>query len=590
MIPHAVLGWTLIHFVWQGALVALVLWTLLPAFRSPRVRYALALGFLAVAAAAPLITYSRGVAPIGGLSVAPPGPVGTGIFSTIIHTPAESVDWVAWVPVAWAAGVLVFSLRLLAGWWAVRRLTRHGCHQIENRWTDVAARMGVLVRIRFLESLNVTVPSVIGAFRPVVLLPASLLNRLPVEQIEVLIAHELAHIRRHDYLINWVQTVVETVLFYHPAIWWISRVVRREREACCDDLAVEACSFDCTSLAHALLRLEELRSAAELALAASGGDLAARIRRLLDHGPLRSPAPFLTLGALVAGALIVLLPDRAESQAKPDSAPPAGIESRAADARDVELAKLRMELERTKAELERLRSEAARSLQTLSPSPEKLRETEVLRAMEQVQAVHKIEQQRVFEDFHRTVEQMRAEANKLHADRRAAMEAAEAASAQAQELAKVRQQLALLAKESARAAQRDRTLGPYRKWIEEDVAYIATPEERREFQTLQSPAQFERFIEDFWKRRAPDRQTAENNKEEHYRRIASANERFGRRGVPGWTTPRGKMLIVRGSPQEIKSWPDKEEIWTYRGPDGEESYRFDLQTNSEGVRVIRPVR
>ena len=107
----------------------------------------------------------------------------------------------------------------------------------------------------------------IGWLRPVILFPASALTGLSAEQLEALLAHELAHIRRYDYLVNLLQTTVETLFFYHPAVWWVSAQVRQEREHCCDDLAVAACG-DVLTYARALTALEQLRGS-EPQLAAS---------------------------------------------------------------------------------------------------------------------------------------------------------------------------------------------------------------------------------------------------------------------------------------------------------------------------------
>src|SRR5687768_2508429 len=118
--------------------------------------------------------------------------------------------------------------------------------------------------------------------RPVILLPASALTGLTTSQLELILAHELAHVRRFDYLVNLLQTIVETLLFYHPAVWWVSGRIRLEREHCCDDAAVAACG-DVLSYARALTELEGLRGAMPaLAMAATGGSLTERVRRLVD--------------------------------------------------------------------------------------------------------------------------------------------------------------------------------------------------------------------------------------------------------------------------------------------------------------------
>ena len=160
--------------------------------------------------------------------------------------------------------------------------------------------------MRLCASALAEVPALIGWLRPVILLPVTALTGLDEAQWRAILAHELAHIRRHDYLVNLLQTSVETLLFYHPAVWWAGRQIRREREHCCDDLAIAVCG-DVMLYAGALARLEELRgSIPELTLAASGGDLLARIRRLTDqpHHPERTSK---SLGAIIAAAVVLCI-------------------------------------------------------------------------------------------------------------------------------------------------------------------------------------------------------------------------------------------------------------------------------------------
>ncbi len=151
-------------------------------------------------------------------------------------------------------------------------------------------------------------PLVIGWLRPVILLPASALSGLTPDQLEAILAHELAHVRRCDYLINAFQNVVETLMFYHPAVWWISSCIREEREQCCDDLVVSACG-DRVTYARALLFLEEARGLPRLAFAANGGSLIYRVRRLLGISSESCPpsAAELTGIALVAFGFVLVL-------------------------------------------------------------------------------------------------------------------------------------------------------------------------------------------------------------------------------------------------------------------------------------------
>ena len=224
----------------------------------------------------------------------------------------------------WLAGVLGLSLVHLGGLRRVRQV-RRAARPAAEPWQAalgrLSGRLGLRRPVELLESAAVAVPAVMGWLRPVLLLPASTLSGLSPQQVEALIAHELAHVRRGDLAVNLLQAAIETLLFYHPAAWWVSRVVREERELCCDDLAVMACG-DRLVYARALADLEGLRAAglpAAVAVGADGGSLLGRIRRLLAPSVARRGeawwgrglAGVLGLGlcAAAAAALPLFAPD-----------------------------------------------------------------------------------------------------------------------------------------------------------------------------------------------------------------------------------------------------------------------------------------
>jgi hypothetical protein len=185
----------------------------------------------------------------------------------------------------------------------------------------LARRIGVNRTVLLLESAVAQVPAVVGWIKPVVLIPAGLLTGLTSAQLESLLAHEFAHIRRYDYFVNLVQTAIETLLFYHPGVWWTSRQIRHEREHCCDDLAVAVCG-DALTYARALTELERLRAEPQPAMAAAGGDLSRRIHRLVSPRQHATGAPAslaLALGAvaLLLGAAAVSSPSRAQEPSDP---------------------------------------------------------------------------------------------------------------------------------------------------------------------------------------------------------------------------------------------------------------------------------
>ncbi len=259
------LGWTLFHFVWEALLIAVVLALALYLIRpfSARARYGLAcLAMLAM----PVVfgvTVARflpgdGVAVIsagGSSGLARPIPGDTIRPEPVEPSLGERLPFA--VPF-WAAGVFLFYLHSLWSWLAARRLRRTGVcvvpAPLQERMRLLADKMRVSKPVMLLESCLTDVPVVIGYFRPVVLLPLGLVTGLRPEQVEAILIHELAHIRRHDYLVNLLQSCVEGLLFYHPAVWWVSHVIRTERENCCDDVVV-AMQGDAHGYAEALVSL-----------------------------------------------------------------------------------------------------------------------------------------------------------------------------------------------------------------------------------------------------------------------------------------------------------------------------------------------
>jgi GWxTD domain-containing protein len=427
------IGWTLVHSLWEGACIAAVLAAALSAVRSPRARYAAACAALAAMLVGFAITMVRAL-PERWPAARPAAArfVGdmTGATGPVAPSDSGLAAAAPWLAPFWIAGVCVFYLRHAAGWILVSRLRRRGVCLAPERWQRELARLRARLRVSrpvlLMESCLAEAPLVIGHFRPVVLMPVELLAGMPAGHIEAVLLHELAHIRRHDYLVNVLQRAVEGLLFYHPAVWWISRVIRSERENCCDDAAV-ATTGDPHGYAAALGALEHYRWPGDSpAVAAAGGNLVKRIRRLLyPAAPAGSWAPLVSLAILAAGAALTL---------------------------------------------------------------------------------------------------------------------------------------------AARPSQPPAENSPYRKWLNEDVVYIISPEERAAFIKLTTDEERDQFIEQFWLRRDPTPGTSRNEfKEEHYRRIAYAGEHFA-----GWANDRARIYILVGPPDEIESHPGStpRENWLYRRIDG----------------------
>jgi beta-lactamase regulating signal transducer with metallopeptidase domain len=351
------IGWALLHLLWQGVLVAAILAASLALMQrqSAGARYLLSLGALIVLLALGTATAYRSYDP-----AAPPAPIVVDNLSpafevapvaddarTTAATQPATLTWperlasaaaytrahLPQIVFVWLAGVLLLSARLLGGWLRAHRIATRNAVDASPEWQRAAARLARALRlrqtVRLLESAAVEVPAVIGWLRPVVLLPMATIAGLSREQMEMILAHELAHIRRHDFFVNLLQAMVETLLFYHPAVWWISNRVRIERENCCDDVAVAVCGNPLL-YARALTRLEELRIDPAYAdnikaVAANGGSLIARIRRLAGaraespNGPSRWAAGAALL--IVAVALLVAPALPLSGRQKPADAP-----------------------------------------------------------------------------------------------------------------------------------------------------------------------------------------------------------------------------------------------------------------------------
>jgi len=314
------LGWALLHFVWQGALVAGLAALAFRLLRghSPQARYAVGCAALLLMLAAPVATGIAAYEPAASLA-AGPLPAGAAerqaVLSRLADVAREVRPGEAWryrveavlpsLVAVWMLGILVLSARLAGGWGYAQRLARREVRPAPAAWQrrldGLARRLGVARPVRLLESARVQVPTVVGWLRPVVLLPFTAATGLTPAQLEAVLLHELAHVRRHDYLVNLAQSAVEVLLFYHPGVWWVSERVREEREACCDDVAVAACG-DTLVYARALTELEGLRAfPAGLAMAADGGSLLHRVRRLV----LPAPRPARGSAPLLAGVLLL---------------------------------------------------------------------------------------------------------------------------------------------------------------------------------------------------------------------------------------------------------------------------------------------
>jgi len=284
------LGWTLLHFLWQGTAIAAVAAVLTSLSRRASARYALAVGALVLMLAAPIATFLL-LASTGASTPArsseetrPMATSGVAVRTAAGFSRPSPSDALPLLVEAWLLGVAFFSLRSAGGFLLLERERRKQSTNVSDRVFAICRtlqhQLGLHRAIRYCECAWLQAPAVIGWFRPIVLLPVTALTGLSEEQLQSIIVHELAHIQRLDSFVNVFQVSVETLLFYHPAVWWLNKRIRAEREHCCDDVAIALCGNP-VEYARALTLMEEWRSAPALAMAANRGPLSERVFRVL---------------------------------------------------------------------------------------------------------------------------------------------------------------------------------------------------------------------------------------------------------------------------------------------------------------------
>jgi beta-lactamase regulating signal transducer with metallopeptidase domain/predicted flap endonuclease-1-like 5' DNA nuclease len=299
---HA-LGWALLHFLWQGTAVAALAAAAMAVCRSASIRYVVGVSALILILASPVATFfyyaqqNSNQADITQFSsvvaVVRAARNTTAIMTGMRPYPQSrsSEDALPLLVEAWLLGVAFFSLRSVGGFMLLERNRRQQSSAVSQQLLHICRamqrRLGLSRSIAFRECTWLHAPAVIGWFRPVVFLPASALTGLSQDQLRSVIAHELAHIRRFDPFVNVFQIWVETLLFYHPAVWWLNQRIRADREYCCDEIAVSV-GGNRIEYARALTIMEEWRSAPALVMAANRGPLTERIVRVLGLNTVSS--------------------------------------------------------------------------------------------------------------------------------------------------------------------------------------------------------------------------------------------------------------------------------------------------------------
>jgi len=301
------LGWTLLHSLWQGLICIVVTLAILRSMPSKwsGARYAVATGALVIFFVGSIVTfislnktYDQPAPELFTLinysepvqytyPIALTQPQDNNVVTLWNEISSKLRNYLPLIVLFWAAGIVLFTIRLLGGWLTVIRL-RASAIPVEDMWNDrlhhLARKIDINKVVQLAESAVAQAPVVIGYFKPMILIPMGMLGGLSTQQLESIIIHELVHIRRRDYIVNLLQSLLETIFFFNPFVWIVSNIIRREREHCCDD-AVIAIHGNPLAYAHALAALEEARlSRAGLALsfAENKNQLLNRIKRIME--------------------------------------------------------------------------------------------------------------------------------------------------------------------------------------------------------------------------------------------------------------------------------------------------------------------
>ncbi|WP_051664063.1 M56 family metallopeptidase [Dyadobacter crusticola] len=302
-------GWTLVHSVWQGTALLLIALATFFAFRnkSANLRYLSGIGFLLLQVIASATTFayyylqfsaSASIQTMAAVTTASSHRLSMA-GQTTYQLPL-SLKMQLWLSahlhelvICWLIGAGFLLMRFVGGWLFTERLRMNAAIVSDREWRArlgvILAKMNISKSVEFKETARILTPMVIGTLSPVILIPIGFLTGFSTSQVEAILAHELAHIKRNDYLVNMLQSFVEVVFFFHPAIWWLSDRVRAEREHCCDDIALSVCG-DKMSLAHALVKVAEWQTAPRMAMAFASRKplLLHRVQRVLGISPKKS--------------------------------------------------------------------------------------------------------------------------------------------------------------------------------------------------------------------------------------------------------------------------------------------------------------
>lgn len=319
-------GIALLHSLWQSGLVALVTLLLLKMMQkaTAQSRYLIAAVALLATLMLPVVTFIKLYQP-----ATPSQPIietSESVVSVVYTLADTQFHFESWLDRAeyfmlqlapmffwfWIAGMIFMALRMSGGYFLAYRYRRVGVigvsYEWEKRLKQISDALHIKTKVVLLESVKITVPMVVGILKPCIILPIGTLSRLPFDQVEMILAHELAHIKRADFMVNIFQSLIETILFFNPFVWWISSVIRTERENICDDMALLTSGKN-LSLAKALANLAAAvrpEAASQALITFNQINTMKRIERLIRKPKLK-PSTHERIGVVIFSGLFVLL-------------------------------------------------------------------------------------------------------------------------------------------------------------------------------------------------------------------------------------------------------------------------------------------
>lgn len=310
------LGYTLLHSLWQGALIVLVCWLLSLGIRQSRHRYNLALGSLIVLLLTSGLTFYYLYQPARSFSLTEPGGV---LAGETVWTDASAGEqsltdslftWlnghINQVATLWILGVVFLLGRMSLGLLFVEKLKKASLPLPDSLagklMQQIGSRIGVSQRVKLAETKQITSPVTVGWLKPVILFPVGMLSGLSIPHLEAILAHELAHIKRSDYLVNILQSFAEVLFFFNPFAWILSSRIRTERENCCDDIALEICG-DRLVVAKALVEVADYAVPFAMAFGKRNDSLLARVKRIAGVNPSGYFNPVNIMGVLFVMSL-----------------------------------------------------------------------------------------------------------------------------------------------------------------------------------------------------------------------------------------------------------------------------------------------